>query len=543
MVKNFKCFLVLFVFLNVTGFLQARDLVINGTVIRADMNLVGVITDAGTKAGIPGVPVTDGYNFTVTDSNGVYQMKADPRSLYVYFTQPAEYRIPHSRNHAPAFFSEEMIDHSKINRNDFKLDPLPGGKHNRFRFIMIGDPQVGNDKHLGRYSDETVQDLKRYVSSIAGDGEEIFAMNLGDIVWNDPEYFQPVIDRMNNMKIGRDNWLLMYKTIGNHDHMVGYQDDVLAAKEYMEVFGPSDYSFDRGDVHFISLDNCYCPEGGDKCTPMLTDYKWEWLRQDLELVKDKQEKAVVLCVHCPIAGDAGKRKYYPELMQLLSQFNEAHIFSAHWHSTLNYIHKNFTTRNGKPIYEHVSATACGNWWQSTCCIDGIPNGYYVCTAKGNTLDSWYFKGTMLDPSYQLRVYDGGKNYAHVNNPYYETDEYTFSHQLKHLDGCFVAVVFDEDDVYWKVEMEKDGVRYPMTRVETGIYDACFCAYNRFVRRNPSDRYPRCKRRHFYYFKAPSGDPLKEKDWTVIATKTFPGSGKMVSYTRSYLTVDFAEFIY
>ena len=141
------------------------------------------------------------------------------------------------------------------------------------------------------------------------------------------------------------------------------------------------------------------------------------------------------------------------------------------------------------------------------------------------------------------MYDGGQNYVHVKDPYYPTEEYRFATQAPHLEGCFVAVVFDEDDMYWKVEMEKDGVRYPMTRIENPIYDACFCAYNRFVRRNPSERYAKCKRSHFYYMKAPSGVPSKEKGWQVIATKTFPGSGKTVSYTRSYLTVDFAEFIY
>ena len=543
MKHNLKLTWLAFSLLLNLSFLHAQKRQIGGTVIQEEMNLAGRITDSGTGEGIPGVPVTDGFNFTVTDENGVYQMKAHPRSMYVSFTQPSEYMIPQSRQHAPAFFSSTPIEHSRLNINDFRLEPVRSQNNKRFRFIMIGDPQVGNDNHLGRYSNEAIPDLRRYVSSIAGDGEEIFAMNLGDIVWNESSYFKPVIDQMNNIRIGKNNWLLMYKTIGNHDHMVGYGDDIAAAREYMEVFGPKDYSFNRGDVHFISLDNCYCPEGGDKCQEIITDENLEWIRQDLALVQNKAEKCVVLCVHCPFAGHVAKSELHRQIVEMLAEFNEAHIFSAHWHSTLNYIHKDFKTHGGTPVYEHICATACGNWWQSTCCVDGIPCGYYVCTANGNKLDSWYFKGTMLDPSYQLRVYDGGQNYAHVKDPYYPTEEYRFATQAPHLEGCFVAVVFDEDDMYWKVEMEKDGVRYPMTRIENPIYDACFCAYNRFVRRNPSERYPKCKRSHFYYMKAPSGVPSKEKGWQVIATKTFPGSGKTVSYTRSYLTVDFAEFIY
>ncbi|MBR0291405.1 MAG: hypothetical protein IJQ79_04645, partial [Bacteroidales bacterium] len=41
------------------------------------MNGVGLVRDASTGKGIPGVPVSDGYKFTVTDENGVYQMQLD----------------------------------------------------------------------------------------------------------------------------------------------------------------------------------------------------------------------------------------------------------------------------------------------------------------------------------------------------------------------------------------------------------------------------------------------------------------------------------
>ena len=141
--------------------LHAEKRQISGTTIREEMNLAGRITDSSTGEGIPGIPVTDGFNFTVTDHNGVYQMKAHPRSMYVSFTQPSDYMIPLSKHHSPAFFSTKTIDHSKLNINDFRLDPIRSQSSKRFRFIMIGDPQVGNDKHFGRYSNEAIPDLKR----------------------------------------------------------------------------------------------------------------------------------------------------------------------------------------------------------------------------------------------------------------------------------------------------------------------------------------------------------------------------------------------
>ena len=51
--------------------------IINGTEIDKSNTLIGLISDRTTKKGIPGVPVTDGYTFTVTDENGVYQFKAN----------------------------------------------------------------------------------------------------------------------------------------------------------------------------------------------------------------------------------------------------------------------------------------------------------------------------------------------------------------------------------------------------------------------------------------------------------------------------------
>ena len=64
---------------------RAKGMVINGTRTILSNNLVGVISDSKTGKGIPGVPVTDGYTFTVTDKNGVYQLAADDRCRNVYY--------------------------------------------------------------------------------------------------------------------------------------------------------------------------------------------------------------------------------------------------------------------------------------------------------------------------------------------------------------------------------------------------------------------------------------------------------------------------
>ena len=57
---------------------------INGTRLAKGNDIAGVITDSRTGKGIPGVAVSDGYTYTVTDRHGVYQMNADPRCRTVF---------------------------------------------------------------------------------------------------------------------------------------------------------------------------------------------------------------------------------------------------------------------------------------------------------------------------------------------------------------------------------------------------------------------------------------------------------------------------
>lgn len=54
------------------------------------------------------------------------------------------------------------------------------------------------------------------------------------------------------------------------------------------------------------------------------------------------------------------------VLDLLSEFAEAHIMIGHTHYQQKYIH----TRNGKKIFEHIHGAACGAWWTSTLCADG-----------------------------------------------------------------------------------------------------------------------------------------------------------------------------
>lgn len=112
---------------------------INGTKIIEGNDLIGLISDATTGKGIAGVPVTDGYSFTTTDANGVYQFKANRYCRNVYYTTPSTHKVAlDQKSKLPLFYSTSTIIRGQQNRNDFKLEPLAAVEDN-FTLIAIGD--------------------------------------------------------------------------------------------------------------------------------------------------------------------------------------------------------------------------------------------------------------------------------------------------------------------------------------------------------------------------------------------------------------------
>ena len=70
---------------------------------------------------IAGVVVTDGHTVTATDAEGKYAFTRHEEAAYVYYSLPAEYRVPLRQGH-PCFYKKLTDD--KV--YDFVLQPLKG---------------------------------------------------------------------------------------------------------------------------------------------------------------------------------------------------------------------------------------------------------------------------------------------------------------------------------------------------------------------------------------------------------------------------------
>lgn len=409
--------------------------VINGTQIDTNShNLCGFIHDEAGK-GIPDVVVTDGYHCYTTDANGVYQFNRDKRTIFVYYSLPADCQAAVDGSNVPLFYSRIDKQYT-VCRRDFTLRKLAAAETD-WTLICVGDPQCKTDAHVARYSSETVPDINSTVSGV----KNPYAITMGDIVYDSPNEWSNMRKTMSNQSV------IFYQTIGNHDHLQTASTDAQCIENFEANYGPANYSFNRGDVHIISMDDVIYT-ASQTYTGGLTAVQYNWLKEDLSHVS--KDKMVIFCAHIPVrsGGENNLATYHDELLELLSQYAEAHIMTGHTHYQQNYIH----TINGKTIYEHIHGAACGAWWNSTNNPDGAPNGYAVYSIKGAGIVDWYYKPTRYDKDFQIRCYSGAKVWgASVLQTSYA---YTYG-----LDADFVvANVWNSDSRNWKVELWQEGAK-------------------------------------------------------------------------------------
>lgn len=528
---------------------------INGTDISSDNNVIGLVSDSSTGKGIPGVVVSDGYSVVKTDANGVYQFEASRYASTMFISIPAAYQVPLDANKKPAFYS--AISRNKVNRNDFSLTPLTVSEEN-FTLIAIGDPQVSNANEINRFKTETMTDINMTLSINQAEGKykNAYAVTLGDIVNDTPNLWETMKPTMENVQLSNGTYLPVFQCIGNHDHNAGAADDRSAIANFNKHYGPADYSFNRGKVHIVVMDNIVCKSTNGKTWTYDAGFsksQYNWLKADLDAVENKADKMLILCCHIPFRGGANsdgasmnKDKYYAETLTLMREWNEAHIMIGHTHYPQNYRHLPYRTKNDIPVYEHVHGGACGGWWSSNMNVDGAPNGYSLYEIEGNHMKNWLAKSTGFDKSFQMRVYNGNQTWTgtkgYIYNWYQNSKGgssnigYTGRSFLK---NSIIVSLWNDDDANWKVEFTHNGKTTPMTRVGSNVMDAAVVSY--FFNECGKNTTSWTKALYHYWYLPVDVDPATLTGWTVTATQTIPGSGEVNVYTSGSFQTDYTGF--
>ncbi|GEM_PF-2513158 len=535
-----------------------REGYINNTFIESGNNMVGVIKDASTGKGIPNVVVSDGYSTVKTDANGVYQFKASTAvqasTRYVFYSTPSAYKVE-TDNGIPNFYKLILsVPKTGWSRNDWTLTPLDTPE-SKWTFVGIGDSQCGSISEVNRYTNETIADMKSYLTKY----QNPYAVVLGDIIHDSNNIWPYIKNSMSGVNVnGRA--LPFFQVMGNHDHNALEDNAYDAVQLYVDHFGPENYSFNRGDVHVVCFDNVIV-EGRSTSSQSntmtwntygsgMTDTQLEWFKKDMSFVENKGDKMLILCCHIPFADASPKHR--TEIMSYMKQFKEAHILAGHTHYNRNYLHNSFVCKGGNAVYEHIHGTACGAWWeaQSSCNTTGAPSGYTVYEIEGASIVNWVMKGTGKSEEHQFRVYDGNQTYTGTRGytyNWYRTDNTGGSSNIvaKGYSGfknSFVVEVFDDDTKYVNVELYQNGIKLgDFKHLSRGTSaNICACSWFFNERGKNSTTWNSTAGSYWYY---PTTDPVPSDmtDWEVRMTRTIPGSGRRNVYTSRTLTKDYSDF--
>lgn len=368
----------------------------------ATRTVTGLVT-CGHKP-LSGVAVTDGYNIVHTDQQGHYTLISPVQARFVYISTPAGFKPSLDQSTIPTFYQRLVDDKMTY---DFGLTRNPRDDYHH-TLIVQADAQVTSVGDLDQY-EAMLDDIQ---ATLAGLGNrDVLGLDCGDIVGDSPWLFPEYIKRVARLN------LPVYRVIGNHDMDYNGRSHETSHHTYEDYFGPDHYSFNRGLVHYVVInDNFYI---GREYFYMgyCDETTFRWLEQDLRDVKPGN--LVVVAMHIPTRLTPQQQpfayQYGPIADQMVNAaaFHEllkpyrTHIISGHMHYNLNIEH-------GDSLYEHNTAAACGTWWKLPECLDGAPRGYAVYDFDGDQV-TWYYKGAGCNRDYQLTAYLPGEDDDHPDD--------------------------------------------------------------------------------------------------------------------------------
>lgn len=381
----------------------------------AEGNLISGKVIAQNNKGIAGVVVSDGYTVTTTGKNGQYALPGNDSAQFVFISVPSDYEIP-DKGGIPQFYRE--IKGKKNAVADFQLKKKK--KDKRFVLTVMADPQSQIKADMNRFTTEAIPDIEQlrqqYPKKMAFVG-----MTVGDLVWDAPKLYPDYVKAFGQLSFP------FYQVIGNHDHdETVANDDYAASHNYERYLGPTYYSFNRGDCHFVGLDNIVYDTRKNYET-RITQRQLDWLRQDLAHVG--KDKLIIVGMHAP-AFRKGGAPITSNIDQLLSALQGYRVvfLSGHTHR----MNKTIISDN---VVEYTFSPAMGNSWAGDIGDNGCPNGYGVFEIKGNRLVNHYYKSTGQDAAYQMNLYPAGR--------------------VEEKPGSVVAHVWNYSEG-WKVEVFENG---------------------------------------------------------------------------------------
>lgn len=388
---NYHFFFSLLLLLSIASQSFAQSYVVNGRVLSKLEALEGVV-------------VTDGVSTTITNSDGIYTLEVSPHASFVYLSTPSGY-LPKDSLNVPQFF--QTLNGTDGSTYDFEL--VKNEKEDINHVVLVhADAQFFREEQFKLY-DKVIDDCIETIAEYKN--QDVFGIDCGDLTADRPDFYSPYINILNKTSVP------FYRVLGNHDMENGGRSKEESVYQFESYFGPSNYSFNRGNAHYIVLNNVYYLGRPYSYMGYIDEQTYSWIEQDLSYVP--QGSLVFIAMHIPgrLTEERIPFKYdgknirqqtvnIEPLFKMLEPYN-THIFTGHEHYNKNIIH----TPN---LYEHNTTAISGAFWQGDYCWDGTPIGYGVYEVTGNDV-KWYFKSAGHPREYQMRVTPVGSSTEHPDD--------------------------------------------------------------------------------------------------------------------------------
>ena len=240
------------------------------------------------------IQITDGKTIVFSDRNGKFNIETSSDAVYIYYTLPAGYDSP-IENGIPVFF-KKINPELKNQRINFELIKAVKSQTNH-AFILWADPQVLELEEFHQL-EEVVKDVNKTIASFP-DGIPIHTISAGDNVFDKLQFFDNYKKVISQIKVP------FYQVIGNHDMDYNNRSNELSANSFSEAFGPTHFSYNVGNVHYVVLKNVFYYGFSYRYIGYIDENQLQWLEQDLQQVK--HGSTVVVSLHIPtIYGEAEK---------------------------------------------------------------------------------------------------------------------------------------------------------------------------------------------------------------------------------------------
>lgn len=341
-----------------------------------------------SEKGIPNVAVSNSVEVVLTNAKGEYSLPVANDNI-IFVIKPSSHTVPVNELNQPQFYYIHKPNGSPELKYagtsptgplpkslDFPLIPVQPKKE--FTMLVFGDPQPYNETEV----DYFYRGLVKEVENIQGIE---FGISLGDLVGDNLDLHVPY---KNAIKLAGIPW---YNVIGNHDENYDVTVDSLSDETFERNFGPANYAFNHGNVHFIVLDDIIYPDPRDQ-----KGY-WGGFRKDqLDFVENDlkfvpKDKLIVLSFHIPLNededGDSFRDADRERLFQILKDFPHTLSMSAHTHYQEQvFIGTELGWPQEKKHHHFNVGASCGDWYSGKFNEDGIP----VSTMRDGTPKGYVF---------------------------------------------------------------------------------------------------------------------------------------------------------